>query len=126
MDKYEALKRARTYWGMEDKSKGSEYLLLLARTGIFTHVELGKIGDVTPYVARKVTHGIDLPYFKFGDRFDPRTLDSMLTIMEHYQAWGTVPRGLMDLILPYTSISVVSRMTGIGVSDLANPEPLRP
>lgn len=122
MEKYEALRLARTYWEMEGKGDTAQYALLLARTGIFTHMELSAICDLTPYAARKVTQGVNLPRYRFGEKFDPRTIDSMLVLLEHYQAWGNIPRGVLDLILPYTSLTVVSRMTGIGVSDLANPE----
>ena len=126
MDKYEALRRARGYWELDAEEKNRSYLMLLGRTGIFTHVELAKIGEVSPAIARNATTGLDLPRFRYGDKFDPRTIDSMLLVMEHFSAHGTVPRGMMELILPYTSMSVISRMTGIGVTDLANPEPLRP
>ena len=86
--KYDVLRQARQYWQMDknDRSHGPEYMLLLARSGVFTHMEIAKLCDVTPYVARTVTRGIDMPRYKFGEKFDPRTLDSMMLVMEHYDA----------------------------------------
>lgn len=126
--KYKALRSARSYWNIPDQytKRSPEIIQLYAKTGIFTHMELAKLIGVSPAMVRNATRGMDLPRYKFGDKFDPNTIDSMLLLMEHYDAWGKVPRGVIDLITPHTSLSVVSRMTGIGVTELAYAEPLFP
>lgn len=120
MDRIEALELAHKMWGQYEErwGHGPEGLILLARTGLFNYQELSKITDKTPTQVRGATWDLDIPRYIFGDRFDPRTLDSMVTILVSYINTGEVARGIMDLITPHTNKRVVSRMTGIPVGEL--------
>lgn len=125
MEKIDALYTALHTWGRYDErwGHGPEGIMLLARTGLFTHMELAAICDRSPYQVRVATHGIEhMPRYRFGEKFDPTTLDSIVALLEHYDKTGMVAKGLLDIITQRTSLTVVSRMTGIGVSALAGPD----
>lgn len=119
MDRVEALQKALDIYRMEERTHGPEYATMLGETKLFTHMEIASICEISPYMSRMATNGIPLPKYRFGEKFDPKTLDMLVTITVHYRNTGQVPKGLLDMTRVTTSISVISRLTGIGVSELA-------
>lgn len=122
MDREETLRLALDIWKMEDQPHGPEYILLLARTGLFNHLEIAKITDRAPASVIAVTReaGLDLPPYRFGMKFEPTSLDTLIKIAS---AWGDrhyVPAGLAELASTVNTYDVTSRLTGVPLHALVD------
>lgn len=119
MDKLEALEKAKSIWESDGGwGHGPEDVLFLARTRLFNYREISVITGKTNHAVRGVTWDADMPRYVLGDRFDPRSLDSLILLLVHYTNTGLVADGVVDLISPHTSKRVISRMTGIPIAEL--------
>lgn len=115
----EVLLKALEIWQMEQPSHGPEYLQHLAQFGLFNHMELAAICDKPQIITYRLYDQEDMPQYKFGMKFNPRTLDSLFAIAIHYELQNEVAEGLVQLCLDNgTSRDVISRLTGVPIDRL--------
>lgn len=103
-----------------EETRGPEWVTALAHSGRFNHMEIAAITRRPPSVVKKITDKIGVPPYRFGDKFDPKTLDALALISVHFYEHGTAPAGLVRLAAKTTSIATMSRLTGVPIDSLAD------
>ena len=88
----------------------------LAQTGAFSVAQIAtmtRLSHTTVY--RVAPKSLRAP----GGRFDPRTLDAMITMLDEWNRSRRVPVHILQKVVGPNSQAVVSRLTGIAQSTLS-------